>query len=80
VSIDHAARKPKPVQPQYHAQNVFAVLIDEDEDERQRQLQLQLQPQAPPAFMQPATFSFASSAPTFTMPAPLHAADVDPDL
>lgn len=74
VPIDHAARRPKPVQPQYNAQNVFAVLHDEDEDEHQ----LKLQP--PPAFIQPATFSFASSAATFRMPAPRHVADIDPDL
>lgn len=49
------------MQPQYNAQNVFAVLNDEEEEE-ERMLQ-----QAP-AFIQPATFSFATSAPAFTMP------------
>lgn len=77
--MDPSARRAKAPQPQYGGQNVFAVLNDEADEQPQPQQQVQ----QPPAFMQPATFSFggapASSRFQF-QPHAAMAADMDPDL
>jgi hypothetical protein len=85
VNPNQTARPSKPVQPEYRGSNVFAVL---DDDEEQRQ---QMAAQPAPALMQPATFTFATAAPTFTLQSSLRqsmqpvaatsaAQDIDPDL
>lgn len=88
VNPNQAARQSKPVQPEYRGSNVFAVL--DDGDEEQQKAQAAAQAAAAPAFMQPATFTFAAAKPTFTLQSSLRqsmqpvavnaAQDIDPDL
>ncbi|KAL3663210.1 hypothetical protein V7S43_011620 [Phytophthora oleae] len=63
VNQTQTARQFKPVQPEYRGSNVFAVLDNGDEDQQKTQMA----PQPTPAFMQPATFTFATAKPTFTL-------------
>ncbi|KAL4139192.1 hypothetical protein PRIC2_002690 [Phytophthora ramorum] len=87
VNPNQENRKSKPVQPEYHGSNVFAVLDDGDEELEKAQMATQA---AAPAFMQSATFSFATAKPTFTLQSSLRqsmqpaavngAQDIDPDL
>ncbi|GMF33236.1 unnamed protein product [Phytophthora fragariaefolia] len=94
VNPNQATRQPKPVQPEYRSSNVFAVL--DDGDEEQQKTPMAAQAAAAPAFMQPATFTFAAAKPAFTLQSSLqsslrqsmqpvavnatHAQDIDPDL
>ncbi|KAG7392825.1 hypothetical protein PHYPSEUDO_014312 [Phytophthora pseudosyringae] len=64
VNTNQTARQARPVLPEYRGSNVFAVLDNGDEE----QLKPQRAPQPAPAFMQPATFTFATAKPTFTLP------------
>ncbi|KAG3168378.1 hypothetical protein PI124_g3860 [Phytophthora idaei] len=92
VNPNQNSRQSKPVQPEYRGSNVFAVLDNGDEEQQNPQTA----PQLAPAFMQPATFSFASVKPIFTLQSSLqsslrqsmqpvtvngvHTEDIDPDL
>ncbi|KAG1685591.1 hypothetical protein DVH05_007890 [Phytophthora capsici] len=89
VNQTQNARQSKSVQPEYRGSNVFAVLDNGDEDQQKTQ-------QPTPAFMQPATFTFGTAKPTFTLPTsslqsslqsslrqsmqPVQVEDIDPDL
>ncbi|KAE9344191.1 hypothetical protein PF008_g9342 [Phytophthora fragariae] len=87
VNPNQPTRQIKPVQPEYRGNNVFALLDDGDEEQQKAQV-----PAQTAAFMQPATFTFATAKPTFTLqsslrqsmqPMAVNAAqvqDIDPDL
>ncbi|RLN48244.1 hypothetical protein BBJ29_008623 [Phytophthora kernoviae] len=86
ANLNQETYKAKTVQPQYRESNVFNLLDNGDEEQQAVQKVTQA---AAPAFMQPATFSFATTAPTFSLPAlkqpsqPVAinvAEDIDPDL
>ncbi|KAG7398376.1 hypothetical protein PHYBOEH_011177 [Phytophthora boehmeriae] len=79
VNQTQEAQKAKPVQPQYRGSNVFNVLDNGDEEQQAAQNTTQA---AVPAFMQPATFNFATAAPTFSLSSQpsQRVADIDPDL
>ncbi|RLN93451.1 hypothetical protein BBJ28_00003930 [Nothophytophthora sp. Chile5] len=87
-NVDPAVRKAKVLQPEYRGNNVYA-LLDDGEEEQTRMMQNAI---AAPAFVQPATFTFATAAPSFRLPASMQqqqqpvrvgaagAEDIDPDL
>ncbi|GMF12690.1 unnamed protein product [Phytophthora lilii] len=92
VNPNQQTRQSKPVQPEYRGSNVFAVL-DNGDEEQQQKAQMAAQAAAPPAFMQPATFTFGAAKPTFTLQSSLRQSlqqpvavstvqgeDIDPDL
>ena len=80
VTLNQVTRPAKSVQLEYGSSNVFAVLDRGDEE------QMPAAMQATPAFIQPATFTFAAAKQTFSpqsircLETQVAAVEIDPDL